>query len=174
MVILGIDPGLASTGFGAIACSPVALAMERCGSIRTSPADQMTGRLYQIHQDLAGILKSVRPDVVAVENVFSLARYPRAAIMLGAVMGVIHLTVFQHHTRLIEVMPKEVKNALAASGSATKIQIRNATSRILRIEGRTSFHAADALAIALTVFYRNYRGKDDILSGRKAEKGLRR
>jgi crossover junction endodeoxyribonuclease RuvC len=174
MVILGIDPGLASTGYGAIACSSAIPSLQRCGAIKTSPSDQIPRRLFQIHDDLSRILEALRPDIVAVENVFSMARYPRAAIMLGAVVGVVHLTVFKHHARLIEVMPKEVKNALAASGSATKIQIRHATSKILRIEGLKSFHAADALAIALTVFYRNYRGNHDIVSGRKAEKDLRR
>ena len=69
---------------------------------------------------------------------------------------------------------REVKNALAAYGGATKMQIREATRRVLGIGKVKSFHVADALAVALTVFYRSYRGKDDIVLGRGAEKNIRR
>ncbi len=174
MVILGIDPGLASTGFGAIDCGPGAPVLSRCGSIRTAAHQHVAHRLFQIYQDLNTVMDGLRPEVVAVENVFSLVRYPKAGILLGGVIGIIYLAVQQRNIRVIEVAPREVKSALAGYGAASKVQIRDATKSALGLTGLKSFHAADALAVALTVFYRNYRGKDDIVPGRHAKKGIRR
>jgi crossover junction endodeoxyribonuclease RuvC len=109
-------------------------------------------------------METLKPDVVAVEDIFSLVRYPKAGIMLGGVMAVIYLAVVRGGAAVIEVTPREVKNALAAYGAATKAQVREATRRALGVGRLKSFHAADALAVALTVYYRSYRGKDDILS----------
>jgi crossover junction endodeoxyribonuclease RuvC len=87
-------------------------------------------------------------------------------------MGVIYLSAFQNEIPIVEVMPREVKNALAAYGAATKLQVRDVTKRVLVLGEIKSFHAADALAVALTAFYRNYRGKNDIVLGRNPKKDL--
>ncbi len=174
MVILGIDPGLASTGFGAINCNSPSPSLWKCGYIKTSPRDHISRRLFHIYTDLIELMEAFKPDLVAVENIFSLVRYPKAGILLGGVVGVVYLAVFQQNTGVIEVTPREVKNALAAYGAASKAQVREATRRALGIDDTTSFHAADALAVALTVFHRRFRGKDDILSGRNTKKGLYR
>jgi crossover junction endodeoxyribonuclease RuvC len=173
MVILGIDPGLASTGFGAIKCSAAVPSLLKCGSIRTLSQDHISRRLFQIHTDLNHLIETINPELLAVENIFSLVRYPKAGMMLGGVMAIIYLLAFQTETPVFEVAPREVKNALAAYGGATKQQMREATKRALRIDTIKSFHAADALAVALTVFYRNYRGRNDIISGRNPKEGLR-
>jgi crossover junction endodeoxyribonuclease RuvC len=157
-VILGIDPGLASTGFGVIRCGDKAPSLFRCGYIRTFPQDQIASRLFQIHTDMSGLIGAVKPDLVAIENVFSLVRYPKAGILLGGVLGVVYLTVFQNNVPLTEISPKEVKNALVGYGSANKNQVKRTVQRLLKIEDVTSFHAADALAVALTAFYRNMPG----------------
>jgi crossover junction endodeoxyribonuclease RuvC len=173
MVILGIDPGLANTGFGAIKCSVSSPSMVKCGLIRTSSRDHVSRRLFQIYSDLNQLMKVVKPRLVAVENIFSLVRYPKAGMSLGGVMGIIYLSAFQNEIPIIEVMPREVKNALAAYGAATKLQVREVTKRALVLGEIKSFHAADALAVALTVFYRNYRGRDDIVLGRNPKEDLR-
>jgi crossover junction endodeoxyribonuclease RuvC len=174
MVILGIDPGLANTGFGAITCGPASAVLRKCGAIKTSPQDHVSHRLFQIHTDLSELMKALRPEVVAVENIFSMVRYPKAGILLGGVMAIIYLSVFQHNASVTEVTPREVKNALAAYGAATKAQVREVTRKMLGVGELRSFHAADALAVALTVYYRSYRGKDDIILGRHAKKGVHR
>ena len=155
MIILGIDPGLASTGFGAISCQGPTPHLVKCGYIKTSKADDMARRLFQIYSDIGQLVKSLGPDLVAIENIFSLVRYPRAGILLGGVVGVIYLQVFQNNIAMNEITPKEVKNALVGYGSANKDQIRKTVQSLLGIEGIASFHAADALAVALTAFYRN-------------------
>ncbi|HUJ70394.1 MAG TPA: crossover junction endodeoxyribonuclease RuvC [Syntrophorhabdales bacterium] len=174
MVILGIDPGLANTGFGAIACGHESLSVSRCGSIKTLPRHHVSHRLFQIHSDLNQLMAAVKPEVIAVENIFSMVRYPKAGILLGGVMAIIYLAAFEHDTAVVEVSPREVKNALAAYGGATKAQIKEATKRALGMDELKSFHVADALAVALTVFYRRYRGRSDIIPGRNAKKDILR
>ena len=136
MVILGIDPGLAGMGFGAITCGGASsVSLNKCGSIRTSPEHHISQRLFQIHNDLNRLMQALKPEgrSVAVENIFSLVRYPKAGMMLGGVMAVIYLAVVQNDIAVIEVTPREVKNALAAYGAATKMQVREATRRVLGI-----------------------------------------
>ena len=154
MVILGIDPGLASTGFGAISCG-TSPSLRRCGYIRTSSRQSMPSRLLQVYRDIRELIGAVNPDMVGIENVFSLARYPKAGILLGAVLGVLYLAVEESTLPLFEISPREVKNCLVGYGGASKDQVKETTRRILGVSDLSSFHAADALAVALTVFYRN-------------------
>ncbi len=160
MIILGLDPGLASTGFGAISCGGAPPALQTAGYISTSASDPITQRLSQLHSDLSQLITRVKPELVAIENVFSLVRYPKAGIVLGEVLGVIYLSVHAHSIPVAEITPKEVKNALVGSGSATKKQIQATTRRILGINDLSSAHAADAIAVALTAYYR--KGYSDI------------
>ncbi|HBE44785.1 MAG TPA: crossover junction endodeoxyribonuclease [Deltaproteobacteria bacterium] len=154
MIILGIDPGLQSTGFGAIKGDKRRPALIRAGYIKTSPKAHISSRLFQIYSDTNTLIKETEPDLVAIENVFSLVRYPRAGILLGSVIGVIYLSVFQQNLSVIEITPKEVKNALVGYGNANKSQIRETIQKELNMPEGSSFHAADALAVALTAFYR--------------------
>ncbi|HYA31407.1 MAG TPA: crossover junction endodeoxyribonuclease RuvC [Thermodesulfovibrionales bacterium] len=154
MVILGLDPGLASTGFGAIECGRTSSCLIRCGYIRTSPREHISYRLFQIHSDLNHLIRALQPDLVAIEKAFSLVRYPRAGILLGGVLGIIYLSVFQNNLSMVEITPKEVKNSLVGHGGADKRQVKETIKDLLDISDLKSFHASDALAIALTAYYR--------------------
>jgi crossover junction endodeoxyribonuclease RuvC len=154
MVILGIDPGLASTGFGAISCAGRTPSLLKCGYIKTSSQDHLSSRVNQIHRDIDHLMKTLRPDLMAIENVFSMVRYPRAGILLGGVLGIIYLSTFQNNIPLVEIMPREVKNSLTGSGTADKKQVKESVRKTLDIKNIKSFHAADALAVALTAYYR--------------------
>jgi crossover junction endodeoxyribonuclease RuvC len=154
MVILGLDPGLASTGFGAIECGKNSSCLIRCGYIRTSPREHISHRLFQIHSDLNHLIQVLKPDLVAIEKAFSLVRYPRAGILLGGVLGIIYLSAFQNNLSMVEITPKEVKNSLVGHGGADKRQVKETIKDLLDIADLKSFHASDALAIALTAYYR--------------------
>ena len=155
MIILGIDPGLANTGFGAINCSKIAPFLLKCGYIKTSAKDHISIRLHQIHSDLNQLINSFRPDLVAIENVFSLVRYPKAGLLLGGVLGIIYLSAYQHNISMIEITPKEIKKSLVGHGNADKKQLKESVKKILKTSDIKSYHASDALAVALTAFYRN-------------------
>ncbi len=154
MIILGIDPGLTTTGFGAIRCDNAIPVLLKCGYIKTSPQEHISKRLFQIHKDINSLINSLHPDLIAVENVFSLVRYPRAGILLGGVLGIIYLSVFQNNISMIEITPKEVKNSLVGFGGADKHQLKATIKKLLQITDIKSLHASDAIAIALTAFYR--------------------
>ncbi len=154
MIILGLDPGLASTGFGAIKCEYGCPSLLKCGHIKTSPENHISDRLAQIHSDIAHLIRLVQPDLIAIENVFSLVRYPKAGILLGGVLGIIYLSVCQNNISMVEISPKEVKNSLVGYGNADKKQVKETVRRLLGIADIKSFHAADALAVALTAFNR--------------------
>lgn len=158
MVILGLDPGLASTGFGAISCGKTSSSLLKCGYIKTSPGEHISNRLFQIHSDVNHLIRGLRPDLVAIENAFSLVRYPRAGILLGGVLGIIYLSVFQNNVSMVEITPREVKNSLVGHGGADKRQVKETIKKLLNISDLKSFHASDALAIALTAFYRKTSG----------------
>ncbi len=154
MVILGIDPGLATTGYGAIRVDGNTPCVLKYGYIKTSARDHISGRLFQIHSDMTALIHSLNPDLVAVENAFSLVRYPKAGILLGGVLGMIYLSVFQNNVSMIEITPKEIKNALVGYGAADKYQIKTAVKKLLKIPDIRSLHASDALAISLSAYYR--------------------
>jgi crossover junction endodeoxyribonuclease RuvC len=154
MIILGIDPGLASTGFGAIRCDRATPSIVKCGYIKTSAKEHVSDRLFQIYSDINQLIRSLNPDLIAIENVFSLVRYPKAGILLGGVLGIIYLSVSQNNVSMIEITTKEVKNSLTGYGGANKYQVREAIKNLLQMTDVKSFHATDALAIALTAFYR--------------------
>ena len=154
MIILGVDPGLANTGFGAIRCGRKVSSLLKCGYIKTSPREHVPNRLCQIHSDLNYLMRTLQPDLVAIENVFSLVRYPRAGILLGGVLGIIYLSAFQNSVPMTEITTREVKNALVGYGAADKNQVKKAIKKLLNISEVKSFHASDALAVALAAFYR--------------------
>ena len=154
MIILGIDPGLASTGFGALRCEGKNPVLVKCGAIKTYTTDTVANRLMQIHDDVNQIIDQVKPDLFAIEDVFSLVRYPRAGILLGSVLGVLYVAARGRGLPVQEIAPKEIKNALVGFGNAGKEQIKDAVASTLKVSNISSFHAADALAVALAVYYR--------------------
>ncbi len=160
LTILGIDPGLASTGFGAIRCNKVTPSLLKCGYIKTSPKEHISNRLFQIHSGINHLIRSIQPELIAIENVFSLVRYPKAGILLGGVLGIIYLSVFKNNVSMIEITSKEVKNSLVGYGEANKHQVKETIKKLLKITDVKSFHASDALAIALTAFYRKNLWRD--------------
>lgn len=133
--------------------------MFKCGCVKTDPKEQISKRLFQIYTDTSSLVCSLRPDLVAIENVFSMVKYPKAGILLGSVLGIIYLSVFQQNIPMVEITPREIKNSLTGNGAADKYQLKAAVKSLLKITDIKSLHASDALAVALTAFYRNSFGE---------------
>jgi crossover junction endodeoxyribonuclease RuvC len=148
---IGIDPGLAMTGFGVV--ETLSRGGKACdwGAIRTESDCPISLRLKIIYDGIKELLEKWRPGLLAMEEVFVLKQFPKAAIQLGEVRGVIFLAAQEKDIPVVEVRPTEVKSALTGSGRADKKQIERAIRQLLRIEGSLgSSHAGDALALALT------------------------
>ncbi len=156
MKAIGVDPGLAMTGFGIVETLPLRGRACDWGAIRTEANDPVPHRLRIIYEGVKDLLEKWRPGLLVLEEVFVLKQYPKAAIQLGEVRGVIYLAAQEMEIPVIEVKPTEVKSALTGSGRADKEQIKKAIRQILRIEiPLSSSHAGDALALALTGLTRN-------------------
>lgn len=149
MRVLGIDPGVAITGFGVVEersgnCHRVA-----SGSIQTAKTEQPCRRLAQIYAGVLELQKRYAPDTMSVEKLF-FARNSRTALQVGEARGVILLAAVQEELALYEYTPLEVKQAVAGYGRADKKQVRYMVGRILRLEDVPVLDdETDALAVAL-------------------------
>ena len=150
MRILGIDPGYGITGFGAIEFlrgqTPRLL---RCGAITTPAGMDFSARLEIIYEDMRQLLEVVRPDVVAIEELF-FGQNVTTGIGVAQSRGVILLAIRQAGLEVYAYKPMQVKQALVGYGNATKHQVQDMTMRLLHLEKIPKpDDAADAIAIAL-------------------------
>ena len=150
MIFLGIDPGLAATGYGVVESDGRKAAIVDFGCIRTSPGRETPDRLEAIYTALMSVIRQWQPEGMAVEEAFSLPRAPKAAMTLGEVRGVILLAGVQAGLRTMQLSPREVKQALTGSGAADKEQMERALRHLTGwVDAIRPNHASDALAIAL-------------------------
>ncbi|MFA5154842.1 MAG: crossover junction endodeoxyribonuclease RuvC [Patescibacteria group bacterium] len=148
-IILGLDPGIADTGYGVVRADGAKLACLAYGSIKTKPADSLTTRLEILHRELSRIIKKYRPDAAAVESLF-FNKNVRTALTVGQARGVVLLTLSQHKLAVSDVTPSQVKQAVAAYGQASKLQVQKMVKLILQLkELPRPDDAADALAVAI-------------------------
>jgi len=154
MRILGVDPGLRATGFAVLQGTPHGLRLLSCGVIRTGEEVPLPARLHRIHGELRRVLQEARPDGVAVEDLYAAPRFPRTAILMGHVRGVVCLAAAQQGVAVEALPPAAVKQAIAGFGAASKAQIQRAVQRLLGAGQALDAHTADAAAMALTVLSR--------------------
>ncbi|MDD9304219.1 MAG: crossover junction endodeoxyribonuclease RuvC [Desulfobacter sp.] len=155
MKIVGIDPGLAGTGIGVIQGTSREITGYSFGSISTDAKDSAPARLHHIYSKVKDFLADQRPDLVVVEDIYSLEKYPGSGIMLGKVSGVLLLAAFKAGARIQEVSVREVKKIVSGNGSADKYQVERSVRHLLNHDGPIRpFHASDALGLALTGMYR--------------------
>jgi crossover junction endodeoxyribonuclease RuvC len=156
MRIIGIDPGLARTGFAVVEPLQKGGRVCHCGNINTDPGHPIGDRLSIIYRELSRVLEEWRPDLMVLEDVFVMKQFPMAAMQLGEVRGVIRLAARNMKVPISEMKPTEVKNALTGSGRADKGQIKRVVRRMLHVEDSIkSDHISDAMALALTGLTRN-------------------
>ncbi|MEO5903659.1 MAG: crossover junction endodeoxyribonuclease RuvC [Gemmatimonadaceae bacterium] len=142
MIVLGIDPGTAVTGYGVVFGERMqAPRLIECGIIRTRPRDSLASRLQEIHAGIVELIQRHRPDVMAVEDVFY-ARNVRTTIVLGHARGVVLLAGANESLVIAEYPPAEIKKAVVGTGAATKEQVQFMVTRLLRL--KTPPHPADA------------------------------
>jgi len=151
VIVLGVDPGTATTGYGVVSGDgsrpPVLI---ECGVIRTRARDPLSERLREIHEGVVELIARHRPDAVAVEDVFY-AKNVRTTVVLGHARGVVLLAGAQAKIEVHEFPPAEIKKAVVGSGGATKEQVQFMLTRLLRLKSvPTPSDAADGVAAALT------------------------
>lgn len=148
MFVLGIDPGLSATGYGLVERSQPPRAV-LAGVIRTDTEASTADRLAELHRGLTRVIQDAKPDLVAVETVFT-NRNLQTAISVGRASGVALLAASQAGLPVFEYVPTAIKSAVTGDGSANKDQVQQMVARLLRLkEAPKPADAADALAIAL-------------------------
>jgi crossover junction endodeoxyribonuclease RuvC len=150
MLVIGIDPGTAITGYGLVhARRDGSLTAVAYGVITTSARDAMPLRLLDLHQQLSDVLTLHRPDSSAVESLF-FAKNARTAMAVGQARGVAILTLARADLQISEYTPAEVKQAVTGFGGADKKQVQEMVRVLLDLdEVPRPDDAADALAVAI-------------------------
>jgi crossover junction endodeoxyribonuclease RuvC len=150
MIVLGVDPGLSATGYAVLEAGNGRLQVRDTGCARSKSRHPLETRVRAIYDELSAVTQRWRPEVTVLEGLYTEYRYPRTAILMGHVRGVICLAADQTGARVVEVSPAEVKQALTGSGRASKQQIQRAVARMLSLkELPDSDHVCDAIALAL-------------------------
>ncbi len=163
VIVLGIDPGTAMTGFGVVSAgdaepahrsrqTPVAARMRlvECGVIRTRAGDALASRLRDIYDGVGELIERHHPDYLAVEDVFY-ARNVRTTLVLGHARGVVLLAGVEAGVPIREFPPTEIKKAVVGTGAATKDQVQFMLTRLLHLRAAPQpADAADGVAAALT------------------------
>ncbi len=153
--VIGIDPGLAATGIGIVRGTGFKIDGFSYGSINTSKNISLPTRLDQIFSKLILILKDENPDLMVIEDVFSLEKYPKSGIILGKVSGVILLAGSRANVPSIEIPVRESKQVLTGNGNATKMQLEKAVRHLVNLTTPIRpYHASDAMSLSLIGLFR--------------------
>jgi crossover junction endodeoxyribonuclease RuvC len=147
--IFGIDPGSERTGYGCVETDGFRHQLVDCGAIASPASASFPERLLMIHTRLAGLLRQLAPDCVAIENLF-FATNVKSALKLGHARGVAMLAAVEAGVAVMEYTPAEIKLAVVGYGRAEKHQVQQMVKLILGLaEVPTPHDAADALAVAI-------------------------
>lgn len=147
MIILGIDPGSRTTGYGVINVVGAKNEYIASGCIRIK-GDELPDRLNQVFDGVNEVIRQFCPQEMAIEQVF-MARNADSALKLGQARGVAIVAATQQGLPVFEYSARSVKQAVVGKGAADKVQVQHMVSHILKLPGLPQADAADALAIAL-------------------------
>ncbi|MHB8898929.1 MAG: crossover junction endodeoxyribonuclease RuvC [Thermoguttaceae bacterium] len=152
--ILGIDPGLNTTGYGVLETSGGKVALCEAGVVRGGDRGQIGSRLVKLHSGVREVIEAFRPDVLAIEELYSHYARPRTAILMGHARGVICLAAAQAGVGIHHYSATQVKKILTGSGRASKEQVQRAIQHELCLAAYPEpADVADALAIAICHHY---------------------
>ena len=149
MVILGIDPGTATTGFGIIKTSSKKMTLIEFGVIKTKAGEEMPKRLLKLRKELKKVVKEFEPKIMVIERLFFNTN-AKTAMTVGQARGVVMLVAAETKLPVLEYTALQAKKELTGYGRADKKEVEKAVKRHLNIRRKIKpDDAADALAIAI-------------------------
>lgn len=149
MLVLGVDPGTAITGYGLVRQEGSRLYAEHYGVIKTPPDWEAAQRLLAIHEKLSSLIDQYRPNAAAIEELF-FNRNAKTVMTVSQARGAVILTAALKQLELYEYTPLQIKQAVAGYGLADKKQVQEMVRRLLGMEKLVKpDDAADALAVAI-------------------------
>lgn len=148
-IILGIDPGIADTGYGFIRVDGGNLDCLAYGSIKTPAKEELSQRLQTLYKELSALIKKYKPEKAVIEQLF-FNKNVRTALIVGQARGVALLAISSANVPIIEFTPGQIKRAVSTYGKAPKRQVQKMVKLILNLkELPQPDDAADALAAAI-------------------------
>lgn len=152
--ILGVDPGLNRTGYCLLERGDRAPLVREAGVIRSTQKLSLAERVLEIGQGLREVCEQYRPDVMAIEQVFSTGSFPKTALLMAHARGAILYAAADRGVRVVHYMPRQIKKLLTGSGKADKAQVQRAITSELKLGRQLEPHdVADAAAVALCHYY---------------------
>jgi crossover junction endodeoxyribonuclease RuvC len=153
--ILGVDPGLLTTGYGLIeAEGPDRIRLIEAGAIRTSSEDSISERVADIYKNLTDVITEYSPQVLVLEKLYSHYKHPTTSILMGHARGVICLACGMNNVRLVNYPSTRIKKAVTGNGRAGKHQVQNMVKTLLRLKTLPEpFDVSDALSVAISYVY---------------------
>ncbi len=148
MKVLGIDPGIVTTGFGVVETDGTNLRPISYGIIDTTKAARFPNRLKKIYDALVDIMARERPDIVVIEEIFGGKNF-KAAVRIGEARSLAILAAANHNIDVAEYSPARIKEAIVGHGRAAKLQVQRMVTHLLGLEEAPRQDAADALAAAI-------------------------
>ncbi|HYZ14995.1 MAG TPA: crossover junction endodeoxyribonuclease RuvC [Candidatus Acidoferrum sp.] len=148
--ILGVDPGLRTTGYGVIEVHARGLRLIEGGVLQPDPALALEQRLVQLHDEMTEVVRATRPECMVIEELWTSYEHPQTAVLMGHARGVIAFAAGAHGIAVHHLQHALVKRALAGSGSARKEQVKGMVVQLLGLS--TPPHpndVSDALALAI-------------------------
>ncbi|MDD5173983.1 MAG: crossover junction endodeoxyribonuclease RuvC [Candidatus Omnitrophota bacterium] len=152
MRILGIDPGLGTTGYGIIEDRTFKLI--EAGVIKTRANTPIQSRLKRIFDSLIEIIKEHEPEVLVLEKIYSHYRHPTTAILMGHARAAVCLVSGIHNIRLVNYPSTKIKKTITGNGHASKQQVQRMVQNILKLKSPPEpVDVSDALAMAISYCY---------------------
>ena len=149
MLVLGVDPGTAVTGWGLVRTDGRRLRAEGFGVIRTAASSPLEERLAEVYKGIGALLDRERPDLLAVENPFT-AKNAHSALLLGQARGVVVAAGAARGVPVRGYSPREVKVAVTGDGGAGKEQVQDMVKILLKLDAIPKpADASDGLAVAI-------------------------
>ena len=148
--ILGVDPGLRTTGYGVIETCATGLKLIEGGVLQPDAKAPLERRLVQLHDAMIEVVRATRPDCMVLEELWTSYEHPQTAVLMGHARGVLALAAGAHGITVQHLAHALVKRALAGSGSATKAQVKGMVVQLLGLNAPPQpDDVSDALALAI-------------------------
>ncbi|MDI6703577.1 MAG: crossover junction endodeoxyribonuclease RuvC [bacterium] len=160
MIVLGVDPGLAITGFGIVESVDKKMKVLDYGSFTTQKKTPFPSRLKKIHDFLENVIKDFNPTSLAIEDIF-FCRNVKTAINIGQVHGVVVLAAAKANLQVYKYTPLQIKQAVTGFGRAKKYQVQEMVKRLLGLEKLLDVDTSDALAVTICHIH-SHRGFTEV------------
>jgi crossover junction endodeoxyribonuclease RuvC len=173
--VLGIDPGLNITGYAVlerVAKEPKSPRVVEAGVVRGTKGQSLVDRLLEIHRGVTDVIGTLKPGVMALEQLYSHIAHPRTSILMGHARGVICLAAAEAGIPVVHYPSTQIKRILTGNGRASKLQMQQAIQRELRLASIPEPpDVADALAVAVCHYYLG-RGEQELVDSSEVSKAV--